>query len=227
MLKTKQPGKYDGRFSYLFMIRLFVKSGLIADKSDRIIRVSHRRKTHPIKETRMPYDKSQDTTIVRAAIHPSIGVARVGNSEDEFYIGPEVVEPLPEPPGFYKDPKGALKREAARFRIYGYNASGEAVAELTADTADIKWTVHVANKKAAWYQFQLALDIPEAASTSRLNPEPSLLRNFTEVKREKLTIDPGPRSIRGRNKGGKEYSFDTGKFFEKEVYLGELRTDEM
>jgi hypothetical protein len=26
---------------------------------------------------------------------------------------------------------------------------------------------------------------------------------------------------------GKEYSFDTGKFFEKEVYLGELRTDEM
>jgi hypothetical protein len=90
--------------------------------------------------------QSADSKIVRAAIHPSIGVARVGNSKDEFYIGPEVLEPLPQPPGFYKDAEGALKREAVRFRIYGYNASGEVVAELTADSADIKWTVHVANK---------------------------------------------------------------------------------
>lgn len=181
----------------------------------------------------MPQDKqSTDSKIVRAAIHPSIGVARVGNSKNEFYIGPEVLEPLPQPPGFYKDRKGALKREAARFRIYGYNASGEVVAELTADSADIKWTVHVANKKAAWYEFQLALDIPEAATDSQLKTDPTLLRNSTEVEidgvkriptRAELTIDPGPRSIEGRDQSG--IKFDTGKFLKKSVYLGELRTD--
>jgi len=131
----------------------------------------------------MPQDKqSSDTKIVRAAIHPAIGVARVGNSKKEFYIGPEVLDPSPQPPGFYKDKKGALKREAAQFRVYGYNARGEAVAELTADSAEIKWTVHVANKKAAWYEFQIALDIPEAAVDSPLKTDPTLLRNSTEVR---------------------------------------------
>ena len=68
--------------------------------------------------------------IVRAAIHPAIGIARVGNSAEEFYYGPEVPEPLPRPPGFYKDGTGALKREAARFRVYGYDAAGNVVADL-------------------------------------------------------------------------------------------------
>jgi hypothetical protein len=44
-----------------------------------------------------------DTAIVRAAIYPAIGIARVGNSENEFFLAPEVNEPLPEPPGFYRD----------------------------------------------------------------------------------------------------------------------------
>ena len=69
-----------------------------------------------------------DTIIVKAAIYPPIGVARVGNSTTEFYIGPEVPDPLPAAPGFYRDSKGAIKREAARFRIYGLNAAGQAVA---------------------------------------------------------------------------------------------------
>ncbi len=38
-----------------------------------------------------------------AAIYPAIGVARLGNSQDEFFIGPEVPDPLPQPPGFYRD----------------------------------------------------------------------------------------------------------------------------
>lgn len=28
--------------------------------------------------------------IVRAAIHPAIGIARVGNSQEEYYLGPEI-----------------------------------------------------------------------------------------------------------------------------------------
>ena len=159
-----------------------------------------------------------DRGIVRAAIHPSIGVARVGGS-DEYFLAPEVVEPLPHEPGFYRDSKGLLKRQAPRFRIYGLDAQGNAVAELTAEDAKIEWEVHLANKKASWYQFQLALDIPEAASAP-----PTLLRNAAIGDRTQLTIDPGPRSISGKKQGGKK--FDTGKFMGTPVYLGELKTDD-
>ena len=57
--------------------------------------------------------------IVSAAIYPPVGVARVGNSQDEFFIGPEVPHPLPRPPGFYRDATGALKRQAARSEFTG------------------------------------------------------------------------------------------------------------
>ena len=73
-------------------------------------------------------------------------------------------------PGFYRDSSGALKREVAEFRIYGYNAQGEAVRELTMEVADIQWTVELANHKAAWYNFELALDIPEAADAPATTP---------------------------------------------------------
>ncbi len=165
--------------------------------------------------------RSADTKVVRAAIHPAIGIARVGNSEKGFFIGPEVTDPLPVTPGFAKDSTGALKREAARFRVFGYNAAGEAVVELTADNADIEWTVQVANKKAAWYQFQLAMDIPEADSAPTSN-----LRNAQEPDRSKLAITPKARSITGVKKSGRKYWFDDGKFLDTAVYLGEIRTDE-
>ncbi|MGA5821283.1 LodA/GoxA family CTQ-dependent oxidase [Kitasatospora sp. NPDC094028] len=165
----------------------------------------------------------RDRRIVRAAVHPAIGVARVGDSTTADYVlAPEVDEPAP-PANGYKDATGALLRQAVRFRVYGYNAAGEPVAELTADNADLRWTVHVANSKAAWYQFQIALDIPEAAQA-----DPSNLRNATipADQRPLLVIDPGPRSVRGRDRGDKpEYRFDTGSFLGKPVYLGELRTD--
>jgi hypothetical protein len=164
--------------------------------------------------------EQSDKTIVRAAIYPSIGIARVGNSEAEFFLAPEVPDPPRETPGFYRDAAGALKRQAQRFRVYGLDANERVVAELTADNAQISWSVHLANKKAAWYQFQIALDIPEAASAP-----PSRLRNSTIADRQRLTIDPGPRHISGRDKSGPGYRFDTGCFMDRPVYLGELRTD--
>ena len=69
-----------------------------------------------------------DATIVRAAIYPAIGIVRLGNSESEYFLAPEVTDPLPEPPGFYRDPTGALKRQSVRFHLYGLNATGRAVA---------------------------------------------------------------------------------------------------
>lgn len=167
------------------------------------------------------HERPRDTTIVKAGIYPAIGIARVGNSPDAFYFGPEVPDPRPEAPGFYRDANGAIKREAARFRIYGYNAAGDVVAELTADNADIQWAVTLANTKAAWYQFQIALDIPEAAAT-----QPSFLRNLAVADRTVLSIAPGERTISGRDQQGPAYAFANGRFMGTEVYLGELRTDE-
>ena len=162
----------------------------------------------------------QDTRIVKAAIYPPIGIARVGNSPTEFYIGPEVPDPAPEPAGYYRDAAGAIKRQAARFRVYGLNAAGEPVAELNASNADIVWTATLANTKAAWYQFQIALDIPEAAGAPA-----SFLRNMAVADRSVLAITPGERRISGCEQP--EVPFDSGSFMGIPVYLGELRTDTM
>ncbi len=163
-----------------------------------------------------------DTHIVRASIHPAIGVARVGNSQLEYFIGPQVIEPAPMPVGFYRDSEGAIKRQAAEFRIYGYNQAGKLVKEITSDCAEIRWSVHVANQKPAWFQWEIALDIPEAASTE------VPLRNSTlqgSQARKELVIDGGLRSISGDNASGEDYQFD-GFFMGVPVNLGELRTDE-
>ncbi|HEY0476678.1 MAG TPA: LodA/GoxA family CTQ-dependent oxidase [Kofleriaceae bacterium] len=163
-----------------------------------------------------------DSVIVRAAIHPAIGMCRVGDSASEYYIGPQVTEPAPLPPGAYRDAAGGLKREAAEFRVYGYNAAGQVVRELTADSADLQWTVHVANRKAQWYQFQLALDIPDAAGKAMPLRNPKVKGDA----REALAIDPGPRSIAGKSvSGGPDHAFDTGTFMGVTVPLGEIRTD--
>jgi hypothetical protein len=168
----------------------------------------------------------RDRRVVRAAIHPAIGIARVGNSQDHFYLGPETDRPAPIAAGEMKDRTGALKRPAARFRIYGYNAAGDAVAELTTDNAEIEWAVHVANCKAAWYEFQIALDIPEADVA--LDAPPSMRRNasVTGADRDQLVIDPGSRTISGTGASGPQYRFDSGQFCGKKVYLGELQTDD-
>ena len=74
-----------------------------------------------------------DRRIVRAAIHPTIGVARVGNSPDaSFFFGPEVPGALPHAQAGFKDGDGAVAKQAARFRVYGLDADGLPVRELTA-----------------------------------------------------------------------------------------------
>lgn len=162
-----------------------------------------------------------DATIVKAAIYPSIGVARVGNSLTDWYLGPEVPDPLPLPAGSYRDSTGALKREAARFRIYGLNAAGMIVRELTSANANITWTVQLANKKAAWYGFQLALDIPEASASGST---PTTLRNPMVTDRAALAITPSARSISGVSQPEKR--FDDGTFMRIPVYLGSVLTDD-
>lgn len=187
-------------------------------------RARHEANGQPLQDPAAPREAAPatpplDTCIVKAVIYPSIGVARVGTSDD-WFVGPEVPYPPAEKPGFYRDAKQRLKRQAARFRVYGVNAKGEIVEELHAGNADIEWKVQLANTKAAWYGFQLALDIPEAASAP-----PTTLRNPGVPDRAALAITPAARKLAGR-KGAAVQRFDDGAFMGKPVYLGELRADD-
>lgn len=161
--------------------------------------------------------------VVRAVIHPGIGIARLGNSRepDGFFVGPETIEPAAGVMGSVRDAAGALKRQAARFRIYGYDADGKVVGELTADQAQIEWQVHLVNRKAQWFKFDMAMDIPEAAKVE----VPLRNAHVTGSAREALAIDPGSRSISGKNTSGKNYQFDNAEFMGVNVPLGEVRTD--
>ncbi|HEY4173562.1 MAG TPA: LodA/GoxA family CTQ-dependent oxidase, partial [Rhodopila sp.] len=169
---------------------------------------------------------SMTDDIVKAVIYPSIGVARVGNAPAGYVVGPEVTNPKPlvadTAPGKnpYRDAEGRLYPQAARFRIYGVNAAGSIVKELTAPgvAAEIAWTVHLANKKAAWYEFQIALDIPEAASA-----DPSTLRNPDVTDRSSLVLDAGPHSLRA-GQGAGPVEMVAGRFMHQgdPVYLGKM-----
>ncbi len=134
-------------------------------------------------------------------IHPAIGVARVGNSPAEFFIGPERIGEVPEPAGGFKDAQCRVKRQAARFRIFAHHDDGS-VAEIDGSQAEISWTVHLVNSKAA--------------NPGRGNTESAV----------DLTIDPGPRTLNGANQNA---LFDTGqiKFSNAPVTvvpLGEIRS---
>jgi hypothetical protein len=157
--------------------------------------------------------------IVYCKIHPGLGIARVGNSDDEFFIGPETPGEMPHAVGGFKDNHGRVKRQAARFRIYAYNAAGEAVAELTADDADINWNVQLANTKGSYRTFlgrYWDIQYPELKKLAdeQHNGEPPLRNQQVsdpEQRRQVLDIRPEPRSISGKNESGSKYSM-TGSF---------------
>lgn len=180
----------------------------------------HHRQT-PAQPIPQPLTDEQAQRITHVRIHPGIGIARLGNSADEYYIGPEVLKPAPTVFGSTRDAGGAIKRQAARFRVYGYDRFGNVVAEIQqAGDASIQWSVHLANKKAVWYQFNAAMDIP--ATVSLKVP----LRNagVSGPDRAALAIDPGKMTIMGLGMHDSSYVM-TGNFQGTPVTLGELRTD--
>jgi len=102
-------------------------------------------------------------------IEPSIGIARVGDSEDSFYLSPKEIGGPPlecdefgnvgtpaRPVQRYKDDKMRVKRQGAQFRIFRYDSANphdRTEIGIGNGAASIEWTVHLANKKAAWYSF--------------------------------------------------------------------------
>ncbi len=150
--------------------------------------------------------------ITTIKIHPAIGIARVGNSPDEFFVGPEKPWDRTPPPGGYKDSQCRIKRQAARFRLFAYDGSGALVKEITTADGQITWTAHLVNRKAA---------APIFNGTPLRNPT---ITNPAD--RAALVIDSGARTLVGANQIAK---FDTGKFKlpggSATVLLGEIRTD--
>ncbi|CAM5567771.1 LodA/GoxA family CTQ-dependent oxidase [Eoetvoesiella caeni] len=162
-------------------------------------------------------------------IHPGIGIARMGDS-DEFYIGPEapgvVVDPGgsdgPGPNGgTYRDSGARLKRQAQRYRVYAYDANDKVVAELTSDSGlvqSVHWRVHVRNMKAANYAFQGAyLFDPDELRN------PSVQPGKKPIERDKLIIDPGVHTIASGQAGPVVMKGDIFTGIEKGTLPGQLR----
>ncbi len=163
----------------------------------------------------------EKSNISYLAVYPPIGIARIGNSP-EYFIASDVPGVAPEPENGYKDPDGRVKKQVARFRVYAFDAQDNPIAEIThSDTCQITWNVHVANIKAGWYEFNNALDLPGlGVPAGPRNPK------VKGAARANLVIKPRPKTIQGEGVQGPEYRFDDGKFYDKNVCLGEIRTDE-
>ncbi|MCQ9376077.1 LodA/GoxA family CTQ-dependent oxidase [Methyloversatilis sp. XJ19-13] len=155
------------------------------------------------------------------SIHPSIGIARIGNAPDAWFLAAEVRGGVPEDPDGYRISGGMIKRQVPRFRVYASLKSGE-VREVTAAEGRLTWRVQVANLKAGWYQFHFAMDL----DTSYVDEPQKRNMAWAGQARDSLNIRPATREISGPNQHGAQYRFDDGTFFGKRVYLGELQTDE-
>ncbi|MFF3497952.1 LodA/GoxA family CTQ-dependent oxidase [Streptomyces sp. NPDC003247] len=159
--------------------------------------------------------------IAHCEIHPTVGIARLGDSPDGFFIGPEAPGVPPRPEGGFRDTAGRIKRQAARFRLYAYDRAGTVLGELTSADAHITWTVELANAKGEWFRFAGRFH-ESAAPADRRNRQ---VDPADPAARARLVVRPGPRSVTGPSQDGTGARFDTGTFLDTPVPLGELRTD--
>ena len=83
-------------------------------------------------------------------IHPAVGIMRVGNAPDDFFVGPERPLDAPIPSSGFKNDSCEILRQGARFRLYAYDNAGDLIGEVTASSgASISWPVELANTKAS------------------------------------------------------------------------------
>jgi hypothetical protein len=191
-------------------------------------------------------------SIAYCKIFPPIGIARLGDSEEGYFIGPECFDDQAhkQEDFTFRDPSGKIKRQVARFRIYAFDKDGNFLGELTSKEATITWKAQLANKKAAWFQysgtknaldaFQGTLALNEAGIRNNTigqleyHPEAPIGAKYkpTDARASKLEITTDDLQISGTslkteiNKQEHQYQF-IGKFKgTRPVYLGELRTDD-
>ncbi|GES85619.1 hypothetical protein RCL2_001272300 [Rhizophagus clarus] len=168
----------------------------------------------------------------------SLNVARVGNAindsddkhnKDYFYVGSEI-------PGIYvgkgdpnfkfKDNKGRIKPQAARFRIYGYDKNGTNLGEIKLKKGvDITWTVVLANRKAAHRGF-LGIKKHHQKGTLRNADWPYDRSTLMAIREKRLTSvcgsPPDPVELKARvfrhNIIDEEENSEDGH----ELYLGKM-----
>lgn len=136
-------------------------------------------------------------------IHPSIGVARLGNSPEGKLLVPNKTGGLPHEykqdlEGYddwnqnivdaisFKDELGRIKRQGQPFRIY--DKKGVEITLERDDIESIEWTVHLVNKKAEWYDFD--------------ELKGNLLYKYEGQNDEKLEIKNGDNSYKAWQKRG-------------------------
>lgn len=182
-------------------------------------------------------------------VHPAINFARVGSSED-YYIAPETAagELLDKETGVFgglpikkntedtfiqaadlRDKDCNPHRQAARFRIYAYDAQQETYPSndpgrevRIGDTVggkviqDIVWTVHLANKKANNYAISSGPVKGEEGIVAYENDGLPPVRNpvygdslADEKRRKTLVIDAGPRAISSLSDGQDTQQFNS------------------
>jgi hypothetical protein len=153
---------------------------------------------------------------MKIRIHPAIGIARLGNSPKEFFLGPEIPGVYPRVDK-YRDSKMLLKRQGARFRLFEYyGKDNKRFREINAGDPRIKsirWTVHLVNSKAAGRFFAGILH------------QDSRLRN-EKHSRHSLVLDGKPATVEGTNQ---KRDICCEKFIHKKfpspLRLGTLLTD--
>lgn len=184
-------------------------------------------------------------------IFPPIGIARLGDSPTDYYMGAETVAEENRDENFtFRDSEGRIKRQAARFRIYAFDKHDNFLGELTHETATIEWRCRVANKKAAWFRFLGAQAALDSITGDRDVDNPSESRNSTigkltpcdgpigrkyasdEVRADHLEIQPeevcisGPLKKSNPDDPSRQYRFSSKFKRVRDVYLGEALTDE-
>ncbi|HKO54456.1 MAG TPA: CTQ-dependent lysine 6-oxidase LodA [Thermoanaerobaculia bacterium] len=163
--------------------------------------------------------KKKPSGKVRYQVHPAVGVARLGDSADSFYLEPETIGGLPiecdangnELRGadgrpqpvrkFKKD--GRIRRQGARFRLFAFDAEdpddpGREVTLKDGDVESIEWTVHLANKKPVWYENDELIGNMTLGSRSHYYPADSFRNDAVTgdaARQKQLIIDPGPRTL--------------------------------
>lgn len=154
-------------------------------------------------------------------IYPAVGIARIGNSESDYFLGPEA--PGVVPPGPYRDAGGKIKPQAVRFRLYKFIRDDFGKETLDSEVVldektKITWGAHLVNRKAAGGNFP-----PGGPSGSPRNEG---------YDRTGLVIDASSQSISGKSRptvslGGKIDFIRNGNVEgSATVALGQLLTDE-
>ncbi|MBG6077809.1 LodA/GoxA family CTQ-dependent oxidase [Polaromonas sp. CG_9.11] len=204
-----------------------------------------------------------ENRIAYCKIFPPLGIARVGDSEEPngYFFAPEEPGGRPRIAGGgtlgadfkYRDAAGAVKRQAALFHIYAFDSENNPLGELLASHAQVRWSVTLANKKAAWFKFAGAhgarsvfegieqpLDVDKKIIGIRNDTVGKLVRETggphghrfvaNPERKAQLEINAPELTVCGagrRHEAGKEELQFVGKFrCNHEVYLGEIATDD-